>query len=47
MVFWFSADLKYDFDFPSPLGRPLTEFGAPEAAEPLSRGQGEGFEQLL
>ncbi len=30
-------------DFPSPLGRPFAELTAPEAAEPLMRGEGEGF----
>ncbi|MBK8869536.1 MAG: hypothetical protein IPN19_00420 [Elusimicrobia bacterium] len=43
----FPQEGKENKDFPSPLGRPLTEIGAPGAAEPLMRGQGEGPELLL
>ena len=42
----FPQEGKENKDFPSPLGRPLTEIGAPGAAEPLNRGQGEGPELL-
>jgi ribosome-dependent ATPase len=38
----FPQEGKENKEFPSPLGRPLTEIGATGAAEPLMRGQGEG-----
>nr|MBP9128188.1 hypothetical protein [Elusimicrobiota bacterium] len=40
----FPQEGKENIDFPSPLGRPLTEIGAPGAPEALMRGQGEGPE---